>query len=87
MTGAYIGEIRRFGGAFVPEGWLPCDGRFLNADEYAELFALIGTRFGGTEGRFALPNLNEIAASTNGVVYLIATAGRIPVEPQLQVEL
>lgn len=30
--------------------WLLCDGQAVNRGEYAELFALIGTRFGGGDG-------------------------------------
>jgi microcystin-dependent protein len=87
MSGAFIGEVRRFGGSYAPDGWLFCDGRFLGVEDYADLFAVIGHRFGGSEGRFAIPNLNEAALATSGVGYIIATTGRMPVQPKLQVEL
>lgn len=86
MTDTYIGEIRRFGGSFAPEGWLLCEGQLLERAEYPALFEVIGTRFGGGETTFALPNLNDSATSTNDVACMIATAGRMPVQPQLQVE-
>lgn len=56
-TDPYIGEVALFAG-FVPEGWLPCDGRLLAPRNYTALFSLIGFRFGG-DGKttFALPDL------------------------------
>lgn len=39
-------------------GWLKCDGRILNIDEYVGLYEVIGTSFGDDgEGTFQLPNL------------------------------
>lgn len=76
MSDTYVGEIRRFGGAFAPPGWLLCDGRMLNAEDHADLFDVIGTRFGGGDGQFALPDLNQ---ATDGVAFIIAAAGRTPV--------
>lgn len=29
----------------VPDGWLPCDGRFLSVEEYPELYMAIGDSF------------------------------------------
>lgn len=54
----YIGTIKTFSGTFVPQGYLPCDGRTLYVQQYAVLFAVIGNRFGG-DGRttFNLPDL------------------------------
>lgn len=53
----YIGEIRLFSGVVVPRGWLPCDGQVLPIAGYNNLFAVIGTTYGG-DGRtnFALPD-------------------------------
>ncbi len=77
MHDVYIGEVRRISGLVAPDGWLFCDGQLLRPDEYPELFAAIGNRFGGEDGCFALPSLNQ---ATNGVAYIIATAGRMPVQ-------
>lgn len=54
----FVGEIRMFGGTFAPVNWQFCDGRLLPIAVYADLYALIGTIYGG-DGviSFALPNL------------------------------
>jgi microcystin-dependent protein len=43
---------------FAPRGWAACDGQLLKIDQNAELFALLGTTYGG-DGRdtFGLPNV------------------------------
>ena len=54
----YIGEIRMFGGNFAPLGWAFCNGQTLPISQYATLFNLIGTTYGGDgQATFALPNL------------------------------
>ena len=54
----YVGEIRMFGGNFAPLGWAFCNGQTLPISEYAALFNLIGTTYGGDgQTTFALPNL------------------------------
>lgn len=42
-----------------PAGWIECDGRALNKDEYPELFAVIGTTFGQLNNGhyFAVPDM------------------------------
>lgn len=58
MSEAYIGEMRLFAGNYAPEGWALCLGQALAIKDYEDLFALIGTAYGG-DGRstFCLPNL------------------------------
>jgi microcystin-dependent protein len=53
-----IGQIMMFAGKFAPKGWAICDGKILPIREYAALFSIIGTTYGG-DGRtsFALPDL------------------------------
>lgn len=54
----WVGEIRMFGGSFAPLGWFFCDGSFLSTTQYAVLFALIGTTYGGDgQNNFRLPDL------------------------------
>jgi microcystin-dependent protein len=55
---AYIAEIRLFAGNFAPVGWAFCMGQLLPISQYAVVFALIGTFYGG-DGieTFALPDL------------------------------
>ena len=55
---AVLGEIRFYPGPRLPQGWLYCEGRHLEIQRYPDLFAVIGTRFGGDGVRtFALPDL------------------------------
>ncbi|MBD9362471.1 phage tail protein [Methylomonas fluvii] len=58
MADCYVGEIRPFAGNYVPDGWLPCDGRLLSISSYEVLYSLLGTAFGG-DGRttFGIPDL------------------------------
>jgi microcystin-dependent protein len=64
---AFIGEVRAVGFNWFPEGWLPCDGRLLNPQQYATLYAVIGNTYGGTApSTFALPNLNGKAITGVG---------------------
>lgn len=54
----YLGEIALFAGNYAPQGWAFCDGRLLPISENSDLFALIGTTYGGDgESTFALPDL------------------------------
>ena len=58
MSDQYIGEIRSFGFNFAPYGWFQCNGQILSIQAYTELFAVIGTYFGGNgTTNFQLPNL------------------------------
>jgi microcystin-dependent protein len=58
MSEALIGEIRLFPFPHPPSGWLRCDGQLLTRSQYAELFGVLGTLYGGDEhATFALPNL------------------------------
>ena len=58
MVAPFIGEIRMFSGTFAPKGWALCDGQILNVRDNPELFAQLGTAYGG-DGRatFGLPDL------------------------------
>jgi len=58
MSDAYLGEIRCFGFTFAPVNWAACNGQLLPIQQYAALFSLLGTYFGGNgTTNFALPNL------------------------------
>jgi len=58
MDDYLTGTIMLFGGNFAPRNWKCCDGQLLAIAEYAALFSLLGTQYGG-DGRttFALPDL------------------------------
>jgi microcystin-dependent protein len=71
---AYVGQIEVFAFAFAPSGWLACNGQLLPIVEYQQLYALIGTTYGGDgTSSFALPKLPPLAP--NGPGYYIAVLG------------
>jgi microcystin-dependent protein len=77
----YLGEIRIFGGPYVPENWMACDGSLISIQQYQALYSLLGTTYGG-DGRttFGLPDLrgrvvvNQGTAAT-GTAYALAQKG------------
>ncbi|MFI5020210.1 MAG: phage tail protein [Alphaproteobacteria bacterium] len=58
MAQPFVGQIELFPFGFAPVGWAACQGQLLPLSQYAALFSLLGTYYGG-DGRsnFALPNL------------------------------
>jgi microcystin-dependent protein len=58
MATPYIGEIRAFGFSFTPLDWAACNGQTVSIAQFAALFNLIGTTYGGDgQTSFLLPNL------------------------------
>ncbi len=58
MSEPFLGQVIAVGFAFVPRGWLPCDGRLVSISTYQDLFALVGTTYGGDGVQsFGLPDL------------------------------
>jgi len=55
----FVGSVSKFAIDNAPAGWLRCDGSAVSRTEYAELFAVIGTKHGEGDGSttFNLPNL------------------------------
>jgi microcystin-dependent protein len=54
----FLGEIRMFGGSFVPQGWAAANGALLPISQNDALYSLYGTTYGGDgENTFGLPNL------------------------------
>jgi hypothetical protein len=55
---SFTGQIQLFAFNYAPKGWMPCDGRILQIREYSNVFALLGSTYGGDgQTNFALPNL------------------------------
>lgn len=54
-----IGSITAYGNETAPANWLICDGSAVSRTTYADLFAVIGTKYGAGDGSttFNLPNL------------------------------
>ena len=46
----FLGEIRMFGGSFVPQGWAAANGALLSISQNDALFNLYGTTYGGGAG-------------------------------------
>lgn len=53
-----IGSVVEWYSSYVPENWLICDGSAISREDYADLFTIIGTRFGVGDGSttFNLPD-------------------------------
>lgn len=60
MTGTIIG----YGGTEAPNGWLLCDGAEYTASKYPELYAVIGTTYGGANGSFNVPDSDSFLVTT-----------------------
>jgi microcystin-dependent protein len=67
MSDPYVGEIRMVGFNFAPQGWALCNGQTLPISQYAALFSLLGTTYGGNgTSNFQLPNLQGRVAIHQG---------------------
>lgn len=54
----YVGEVRLLGFNFCPVGWLSANGALLPINQFAALFSLYGTTYGGNgTTNFGLPDL------------------------------
>jgi microcystin-dependent protein len=74
----FIGQIELFPYDFDPKGWTTCDGKLLQINNYAPLYSLLMTRFGG-DGKttFAVPDLSKALPNSN-MRYCIALEGIYP---------
>ncbi len=80
VSSGYVGEIKMFGFSGVPAHCLACDGSLLSIAAYPELYAVLGTLYGG-DGvtTFALPTAeNVIYAAGNGRAVGAAVAEGLP---------
>jgi microcystin-dependent protein len=58
-----VGAIFLFAGNFAPRGYMLCQGQMLPISQYAALFSILGTAYGGNgTTTFALPDLRARAA-------------------------
>jgi len=85
-----VGMIVQFGGLFVPENYIECNGQLLQVSTFQGLFSIIGPTYGG-DGRstFAVPDLRPV--DTQGMrisykaakvpSYIICSFGEYPVWP------
>ena len=58
VTGIPVGFTADWPADTIPDGWLLCDGSAISRTDYADLFAVIGTKWGEGDGSttFNLPN-------------------------------
>lgn len=71
-----IGTIAMFGAERDPEGWMRCDGRLLERNAYAKLFAVIGTANGFTSStNFRLPDIRDRSVVGSGNLYRLGDKG------------
>lgn len=71
MKGTAVGTIVPWTGNLteIPVGWLPCDGRNLNVEEYPVLYGILGVRYGGTGGLAGTFNLPPSTGAVGLVDY------------------
>jgi microcystin-dependent protein len=76
----FLGEIQLFAFNFCPSGWLPLQGQLLPINQYAALFDLLGTTYGGDGIRtFALPKWGATHTQSGAAMTpCIATQGVFP---------
>ncbi len=79
----YIGDVRLFTADWAPREWVPCDGKLYNQSDYPKLFSLIQYTYGGSGGKFNVPDLRgRVAISsgygTTGTAYMLAQPGGSP---------
>lgn len=71
-----VGTIAMYGADRDPEGWMRCDGRLLDRNAYAKLFATIGTAYGSTStSNFRLPDIRDRSAVGTGNSYRLGDKG------------
>lgn len=60
MSDYFLGEVRMFAGTYAPQDFALCNGSLLTMQQYAALFSLIGTTFGGNGvTNFGIPDLRS----------------------------
>jgi microcystin-dependent protein len=71
-----VGEIKMWGTASAPSGYLLCDGSSVSTTTYAALFAVIGYTFGGSGASFTLPDYRgRMPIGVSGSYALASTGG------------
>src|SRR5437763_12308158 len=67
MSDAFIGQVVMFAGNFAPTNWAFCNGQSMQISQNTQLFAIIGTTYGGNgTTNFNLPDLSGRVAISSG---------------------
>lgn len=84
VVGVPTGSTVDYVGDTAPTGWLLCNGQSVSRATYADLFALMGTKFGGSGANFNLPDTRRrlilgaggtVPAGTNGPANTVGATG------------
>jgi microcystin-dependent protein len=84
MSDQFLAEIRIFPFNFAPTGWQQCNGQILAISQFAALFSLLGTSYGGNgTSTFALPNFQGSVPVHQGTgsglsTYVVGETGGSP---------
>jgi microcystin-dependent protein len=74
----FVGEMIWVPYNFAPEGWAFCNGQTLQISQYPNLFAILGTTYGGDGSyTFALPNMQGrvMVGAAQGLYYTLGHTG------------
>lgn len=64
----HVGQVMTTGGSFCPRRTMPMAGQILAISQYADLYAALGTTYGGDgQTTFALPDARGRAIVSSGV--------------------
>jgi microcystin-dependent protein len=67
MSEPFLGQLATFAFNFAPINWMVCEGQTLPIQQYAALFSLVGTQYGGNgTTNFQVPNLQGAVAVGQG---------------------
>lgn len=73
-----LGTVLSYAGPTAPDGWLLCRGQAVSRAQYASLFAVISTIYGGGDGSttFNVPNLEgRLIRGSGASSWQLATTG------------
>src|SRR5450830_1498785 len=77
----FLGSIIAVGFSYPPRGWMVCSGQLLPVNQYAALFAVLGTQYGGDGvNTFGLPDLRgrlPLGNSQNMAGRIVVTNGAV----------
>jgi microcystin-dependent protein len=51
-------------------GWMLCDGRLLEVEQYPELFAALGYLYGGSDNSFKIPDYVQVSPNETPAIQL-----------------
>lgn len=72
-----IGSILSFAGSTIPDNYLVCDGAAVSRTDYADLYSVIGDRYGSGDGSttFNVPNLSGLTTLGTDATYALGAVG------------